>query len=67
MITLTTLDKRKIYLNPHLIEQIESVPETVLTLTNGKKILICETPQIVAQKVAKYNRSIYGPKRMKTF
>lgn len=58
MIKITTLDQRKIALNPDLIERVEMIPETVLTLTNGKKILVQETmPEIIEEFIA-YKRQI---------
>lgn len=56
MIKLISLDKREFYLNPELIERVESVPETVITLTSGKKILVQESPENVARKVMHYRQ-----------
>lgn len=60
MIKLTTLDRREIYLNAELIERVEAVPETLVTLTNGKKILVTEPVQEVVQRVISYRRQILG-------
>ncbi|WP_227767235.1 flagellar FlbD family protein [Zhaonella formicivorans] len=60
MIKLTTLDKREIYLNPELVEQLERVPETVITLTNGKKMLVCESVEEVVQRIMTYRQQIHG-------
>ncbi|OIQ60553.1 flagellar FlbD family protein [Neomoorella thermoacetica] len=51
MIKVTTLDKREIILNAELIERIESVPETVITLTSGKKILVTQTAEEIMERV----------------
>ncbi|MEL7564670.1 MAG: flagellar FlbD family protein [Dehalobacterium sp.] len=58
MIKITTLDQRKIALNPDLIERVEMIPETVLTLTNGKKILVQETMPEIIEKFIAYKRQI---------
>lgn len=58
MIKVTTLDKREIALNAELIERIESVPETVITLTNGKKILVFDTLDEVIDKIITYKRKV---------
>ncbi|MDN5346753.1 MAG: flagellar protein FlbD [Clostridia bacterium] len=58
MIKVTTLDKREIALNAELIERIESVPETVITLTSGKKILVADTLDEVMEKVITYKRKV---------
>lgn len=60
MIKLSTLDKREIFLNPELIEQLESVPETVVTLTNGKKLLVAEPAEAVVERVMQYRRQIHS-------
>jgi len=62
MIKLVSLDRREFYLNPELIERIESVPETVITLISGKKILVQESPAEVAQKVMLYRQQVYNGK-----
>ncbi|ATW25659.1 flagellar FlbD family protein [Candidatus Formimonas warabiya] len=60
MIQITTMDKRKVALNPDLLERVETIPETVLTLTNGNKILVCETMSEVIGKFLTYKRLIAG-------
>ncbi|MGB9660804.1 MAG: flagellar FlbD family protein [Moorellaceae bacterium] len=61
MIKVTTLDKREILLNAELIERVEKVPETVITLSNGKKVLVAETPEEIVQRVIAYRRLIARP------
>lgn len=61
MIKVTTLDKREIVLNAELIERVESVPETVITLTTGKKILVADSPEDIIAKVLAYRRCIAQP------
>lgn len=58
MIKVTTLDKREIVLNAELIERVESVPETVITMTTGKKILVVDSPEDIIAKVLAYRRCI---------
>lgn len=60
MIRVTTLDKQAIVVNAELVEKIESVPETVITLNNGKKILVADTVGEVIAKVYEYRRRAYG-------
>ncbi|HBT47765.1 MAG TPA: endoflagellar protein [Peptococcaceae bacterium] len=61
MIKVTTLDKREIALNAELIERVESIPETVITLTNGKKVLVSHTVDEVIAKVIAYRRLVARP------
>lgn len=54
MIELTKLNDEKITLNSDLIEIIEEVPDTVITLTNGKKLFVKESRQKVRNLVKSY-------------
>ena len=45
MIDVTKLDGKEITVNAELIEYIEEIPETVITLTTGKKIIVKESRQ----------------------
>lgn len=59
MIQLTTLKGSRFYLNPELIEQIEEIHDTIITLVGGKKVRVNESPEEVADKVIAYQRSIH--------
>ncbi len=61
MIKVTTLDKRIIAVNAELIERLEHVPETVITLVGGKKFMVKETMDEVIDMVVKYRRSCNYP------
>ena len=54
MIALTQLNGACIYVNQSLIETFESTPDTVLTLTTGKKVIVRESPQEVIDKVVEF-------------
>ncbi len=54
MIKVTRLNGKEFYVNCDLIEFIESTPDTVLTLTTGKKIIVNETIDEVIEKIVKY-------------
>lgn len=58
MIRVEGLDSKKYILNGELIEKIEEVPETVITLLNGKKYLIKESSEEVVEKVINFKRKI---------
>lgn len=59
VIKVTTLDRREIVLNAELIERIESVPETVITLTSGKKVLVTQPVEEIVDRVVAYRRLIH--------
>ncbi len=60
MILLSKLNQESYFLNPTLIETIESKPDTVITLSNDKKYIVKETSEEVVQKVIHYHQQIYG-------
>ena len=60
MIEVTKLNDVKILVNEDLIETVEETPDTVLTLTNGKKILIKERRQEVKNLVKSFKRDIFS-------
>lgn len=51
MIYITKFNHETILINNDLIEQVEETPDTVITLTTGKKILVLESIQEIYQKV----------------
>lgn len=60
MIKLTKMDGKEFVLNAEHIQEIEKVPETLITLINGKKYIVLEKETIVVDKVIDYKRKIYG-------
>jgi flagellar protein FlbD len=59
MIELTSLSGSSFVLNSNLIETIETIPETKVTLTNGKYFLVGEEKEEIVQKIIDYNRQIF--------
>lgn len=51
MIELTKLNNQKIIINCDLIEYVEAVPDTVITLTTGNKFVVKETIDELVDKV----------------
>lgn len=60
MIELTRLNKTKFVLNCEWIETVEATPDTVITLTNGKKYVIAEKVDEVIQKVVEYKQKCFS-------
>jgi flagellar protein FlbD len=58
MITVSRLNGKKIVVNAFLIESIEETPDTLITLTNGKKIIVLEKMDDVVSLVQKYMQTI---------
>ena len=60
MIDVTRMNGKQFTLNSDLIETIEETPDTVLTLTTGKKIIVKESKQKVKNLVKLYRKEIFG-------
>lgn len=58
MIKLTKLSNDKIYVNEILIEFIEETPDTVITLTTGKKIIVKESVEVVINEIIEYQNKL---------
>jgi flagellar protein FlbD len=58
MIQLTKINGAGIVVNPDLIEYIEETPDTVLTITNGDKVVVKDRMVDIIDKVVRYRRLI---------
>ena len=59
MITLTKLNDKEFILNSSLIEVIEQNPDTTITTTAGKKIIVKESAEEVVERTIDYRRKIF--------
>lgn len=59
MINLTGMNNVEFVLNADHIEKIEEVPETLITLTNGKKYIVLESVEEVKDEVIRYKNKIF--------
>jgi len=64
MIRVTRLNRTGVVLNSDLIQQIESTPDTVISMTNGERIVVLESPDEVIQRVVEFRRSILNPQSL---
>ncbi len=60
MIELTKLNDIKFSVNPELIEIVETTPDTVVTLSTGRKLIVKESRQDIKNLVLSYKREIYS-------
>lgn len=60
MIELTRFNGTTFDLNPDLIELIDSTPDTVITLTTGRKLIVKESRQEIKNLVLSYRRAVYA-------
>lgn len=59
MIEVTRLRGAKIIINAELVECIEETPDTVITLTSGKKFVVSESGKEIVDLVINYKRKIH--------
>ena len=65
MIEVTKLNGNKITINADLIEIVEETPDTVITLTTGRKIIVKESRQDVKNLVTSYKKNIFAEELQK--
>lgn len=58
MIAVTRLNGKTLHINALLVELVEETPDTLITLTTGKKILVLEKATEVISSIQSYLRSI---------
>lgn len=58
MIEVTKINGTKILINADLIEIVEETPDTVISFTTGKKLIVKESRQEVKSLVKSYKRDI---------
>ena len=58
MIPVTPLKGRPIMLNADLIESIESSPDTVITLANGRRLVVADRAQDLVERIQLFRASI---------
>jgi len=62
MIKVSTLLGAEFVLNCEHIEKIEQIPDTVITLVNGKKYLVKEDSDEIIRRVIEYKNKIFNLK-----
>jgi flagellar protein FlbD len=61
MIRLTRLNRESFYLNPDLIQEMETTPDTVLTLSSGMRVVVQDAPERVIEEIVQFKRRILDP------
>lgn len=60
MIEITRLNGVRFSINCDLIETVEETPDTVITLTNGKKFVVSENMEQIKNLIIDFKKQIYG-------
>lgn len=61
MIHVHLINDTPIVLNSDLIEMIEATPDTVVSLSTGKKVIIKESIEQIISMVVEYRRKLAAP------
>lgn len=63
MIVVTRLagkDEKEIVINAEMVEMIEEIPETMITMLSGKKIMTKEKKEEIIKRIVTYKKSIHS-------
>ena len=60
MIEVTKINNQKVLINPDLIEFVQETPDTVISFTTGRKIIVKESRQEVKNLVKLYRKDIFA-------
>ena len=58
MIDVTRLNGKKYWVNPHMIESMETTPDLTLTMLSGRKIIVKNSPEDLIKKIIEYRKNI---------
>ena len=64
MIKLTLYNDADVIVNADLIELVERTPDTLVTLTTGKKVMVKESVEDVIRKVIAFRRLVARSQRL---
>ncbi len=56
MIEVTKINGQKVLINPTLIEVVEETPDTVISFSTGRKIIVKESRQELKNLVKSYRK-----------
>lgn len=59
MIKVSRINGKEFVINSELIEFVESTPDTVISLTTGKKVVVQESVDDIINKVIEFKRQTY--------
>lgn len=61
MIQVTRLDGTELIINSDMIEFVEETPDTIVTLTDGKKVIVTEMPDEIIERIVSFRRRVIHP------
>lgn len=60
MISVTRLNNSVFMINPDLIEFIEETPNTVVSMSTGKKVVVLESAEELTDRIVAYRRRVFA-------
>lgn len=58
MIIVTKINDSELVINPELIEIMQETPDTTITLTTGRKIIVKESVDDIIDKIKIYKKNL---------
>ena len=58
MIAVTRLKGAKMFINAELIELVEAVPDTTITLNNGHRYIVSDPVEAVIDRIIAYRQAV---------
>lgn len=61
MIKVNKLNQEDVFINPDLLRAIEQTPDTLLTFTDGTKLIVRERPAEIIERIVAFRMSYQNP------
>ena len=61
MIRLTRLNATEFIINAEMIEFVEAIPDTIISLQSGKKVMVVEPVDEVVERIIEHKRRCSQP------
>lgn len=58
MIEVERLNGKKYWINPHMIESMEEMPDLTLTMLSGKRIIVKNSSKEVIERIIEYRKKL---------
>ncbi|MFP4200270.1 MAG: flagellar FlbD family protein [Clostridia bacterium] len=62
MISVTRLNGEQLYVNAELIETIEATPDTLISFTTGRKMMVLESVEEIVSRIIEYRSKKTTPR-----
>ena len=63
MIALKRINGNTLYVSARMIKFVEETPDTVVTLSDGEKLVVADRAQDVASRVTEHERDLRTPRK----